>query len=81
MNLTELLMDILKSKNWGIFYKAKPLQTLAMMDNESPLLRVNVVDDEEIKSAIIEAIERYTNCQKNAQIDQASNQSENSTTG
>ena len=51
MNIVELIMDVLKSENWGVYYKNQPMQTLEMQDGD-PLYKINQVDDEDVEQAI-----------------------------
>ena len=75
MKITELIMQVLKSKNWGVYYKIQPIQPLETQDG-SALYKVNQVDEHEIEKVIEEALTWDT--QKTNPI---SNQSKNSTTG
>ena len=75
MEITELIMQVLKSKNWGIYYKIQPMQPLETQDGTA-LYKVNQVDECEIEKVIEEALTWET--QKTNPI---SIQSKNSTTG
>ena len=75
METIELIMQVLKSKNWGIYYKIQPIQPLETQDGTA-LYKVNQVDEQEIEKVIEEALAWDT--QKTNPI---SNQSKNSTTG
>ena len=35
MNIVELIMQVLKSENWGVFYKNQPIQPLEMQDGNA----------------------------------------------
>ena len=74
MDTIELIMQVLKSKNWGVYYKSQPMQPLEMQDGNA-LYKVNQVDDHEIVKVIEEALawDQDTN--------PISNQSKNSPTG
>ena len=74
MDIVELVMQILKSENWGVFYKNQPIQPLEMQDGNS-LYKVNQVDECEIETRIEQALTKWESSQNN------SNQNENSTTG
>ena len=74
MNIVELIMQVLKSENWGVFYKNQPIQPLEMQDGNA-LYKVNQVDECEIETAIEQALTKWKTSQNN------SNQNENSTTG
>ena len=51
MNIVELIMNVLKSENWGVYYKNQPMQPLEMQDG-NPLYKINQVDDEDVEQAI-----------------------------
>ena len=78
MNLVELLLGILEEENWGIYYKSKPMQSLALQEGDS-LYRINEVDEEHIESAIEKSITEKDYWQKSSQT--SSNQTENSKSG
>ena len=56
MSMVDILIHVLKEKNWGVFYKTEPMQTLTVQDG-SPLLKVNEVDDDVIEAAVLSVIE------------------------
>ena len=56
MSMVDILINVLKENNWGVFYKTEPMQTLTLQD-DSPLLRINEVDDESIEDAVLSVIE------------------------
>ena len=74
MDITELIMRVLKSENWGMFYKNQPIRNLETQDGGT-LYEVNQVDECEIETAIHETLTKW----QSSQID--SNQNKNSTTG
>ena len=47
MTIISLIQKILENNNWGVYYKAKPLQNLQVQDGV-PLLRVNDVSIETV---------------------------------
>ena len=51
MDIVELIMQVLKSENWGVFYKNQPIQPLEMQVGNA-LYKVNQVDESEIEKAI-----------------------------
>ena len=57
MSMVDILMRVLKENNWGVFYKSEPLQTLTLQD-ASPLLKINEVDNESIEDAVLDVIKR-----------------------
>ena len=75
MDITELIMQVLKSKNWGVYYKIQPMQPLETQDGTA-LYKVNQVDECEIEKAIEEALAWDI-----TKTNPISNQSKNSTTG
>jgi hypothetical protein len=77
MDIVELIMQMLKSENWGVFYKNQPIQPLEMQDGNA-LYKVNQVDEVEVETAIEKALIKDKPW-KSSQID--SNQNKNSTTG
>ena len=74
MDIVELIMQMLKSENWGVFYKNQPIQPLEMQDGNA-LYKVNQVDESEIEAVIEQALTKWDTSQIN------SNQNKNSTTG
>ena len=52
MDIVEIIMSVLKSENWGVYYKNQPMQPLEMQDG-NPLYKINQVDDIDVEQAII----------------------------
>ena len=75
MDTIELIMQVLKSKNWGVYYKSQPMQPLETQDGTA-LYKVNQVDECEIEKVITEAL-----TWDSTETNPISNQSKNSTTG
>ena len=75
MDITELIFKVLKSKNWGVYYKSQPIQPLETQDGTA-LYKVNQVDECEIEKVIEEALAWDT-----TETNPISNQNKNSTTG
>ena len=50
-DIAELVCNVLKEKQWGIFFKNEPIQALPVQNNTT-LYKVNEVKDEELVSAI-----------------------------
>ena len=75
MDITELIFKILKSENWGVFYKNQPMRTLDTQDGGT-LYEVNQVDECEIEKVTTEALTWDSN-----ETNPISNQNKNSTTG
>ena len=75
MDIIDIILNTLKDNNWGIYYKSKPLQTLQIQDG-SPLLKVNEVDEELIENAVEEEITtKRDEWTKSSQINSSQNQS------
>ena len=55
MNIVELIMKVLKSENWGVFYRNQPIRPLEMQDG-NPLYKINLVDDDDIERALINTL-------------------------
>ena len=77
MDIVELIMKVLKSENWGVFYKNQPIQPLEMQDGNA-LYKVNQVDENDIETAIEQALTKGESWES-SQIDL--NQNKNSKTG
>jgi len=78
MDIVELIMQVLKSENWGVYYKNQPIQPLEMKDGDA-LYKVNQVDETEIETIITGALIKGEAWEEPSQTD--SSQSKNSTTG
>ena len=52
MTVVEILLKALKQSHCGVYYKTEPIQTLIVQDG-SPLLKVNEVDDDTVEEAIL----------------------------
>ena len=78
MDIVELIMQVLKSENWGVFYKNQPIQPLEMQDGNA-LYKVNQVDECDIETVITQALTEGKSCKESSQI--ISSQNKNSITG
>tara|TARA_R100000742_G_C4244220_1_gene63372 strand:+ start:34 stop:504 length:471 start_codon:yes stop_codon:yes gene_type:complete len=73
--IAELVCDIIKEKQWGIFFKHEPMKALPVQD-ETSLYKINEVNRDELMDAVMQALEermsgwqeRKANIQEN-QID------------
>ena len=74
MDIAELIMQVLKSENWGMFYKNQPMRILETKDGGT-LYEVNQIDECDIEEKIEQALTKW----RSSQID--SNQNKSSTTG
>ena len=59
-NIAELVCEVLKRKQWGLFFKNEPVQSLPVQDSTT-LYKVNEVKEDELVDAIKEAIEERVN--------------------
>ena len=75
INIAELVSEVLKEKQWGIFFKNEPIQALPVQDNTT-LYKVNEVKGDELFDAIGHKMERITEWQ-NHQAENEQNQTEN----
>ena len=55
MDIVKIVIDVLKQENWGLYYKAQPMQPLEMQDG-APLYKINLVDDDDIERALINTL-------------------------
>ena len=78
MDIVELIMQVLKSENWGVYYKNQPMQPLEMQDGNA-LYKVNQVDECEIETVIEKALTKKDEPWESSQTD--SSQNTNSTNG
>ena len=70
------MSQILKEKQWGIFFKNEPIQPLPVQDNTS-LYKINEVKDDELVDAIRQAMEERMNEWQNHQAEEKENQTDN----
>ena len=56
-DMVDILMNVLKENNWGVFYKSKPMQTLNLQDG-APLLKINEVDDDSLSEAVLDFVKQ-----------------------
>ena len=76
-NIAELVCEILRNKQWGIFFKHEPVQALPVQDN-TVLYKVNQVNEEELVGAIEEAMEDRIQERKEEWQDNQTNQNQTS---
>tara|TARA_Y100001938_G_C8032688_1_gene401550 strand:+ start:567 stop:818 length:252 start_codon:yes stop_codon:yes gene_type:complete len=53
--ITEIVMQVLKRNNWGVYFRGQALQELPV-SGEASMYRVNSVRDESIRDAISEEL-------------------------
>ena len=73
--IAEIVCQILKEKQWGIFFKNEPMQSLPVQDNTS-LYKINEVRDDELIDAIKQAMEERLNEWQNHQAEEKQNQTD-----
>ena len=78
MEIVELVMQVLKSENWGVYYKNQPMQPLEMQDGNA-LYKVNQVDECDIEEAMQAALTKKERPWETSQTN--SNQNTNSKNG
>ena len=54
--IAELVCDVIKEKQWGIFFKHEPMKALPVQDNTS-LYKINEVNNDELMDAVMQALE------------------------
>ena len=73
--IAELVCQIIKEKQWGIFFKNEPMQALPTQDSTS-LYRINEVKDDELMDAIEQAMEERVSEWRNHQAEKEQNQTD-----
>ena len=73
--IAELVCQIIKEKQWGIFFKNEPMQALPTQDSTS-LYRINEVKDDELMDAIQQAVEERMNEWQNHQANTKESQTD-----
>ena len=56
MDTIEMIMKVLKSENWGVFYKNQPIRTLTTQEGGT-LYEVNKVSLDEIERVILNKLD------------------------
>ena len=74
--IAEIVCEILKEKQWGIFFKNEPMQSLPVQDNTA-LYKINEVNKDELVDAIEQAIEERMTEWQNHQAQEKENQTDN----
>jgi len=74
IKIAELVSEILKEKQWGIFFKNEPIQALPVQDSTT-IFRVNEVKDEEVTAAILNRINERMNTWESPRPNQTENKS------
>jgi len=74
--IAELVCDIIKKKQWGIFFKHEPMKALPVQD-ETSLYKINEVNRDELMDAVIQALEERTSEWRDAKANIKENQTDN----
>ena len=74
IKIAELVSEILKEKQWGIFFKNEPIQALPVKDSTT-IFRVNEVKDEEITAAILNRVNERMNTWESPRPNQTESES------
>jgi len=74
--IAEIVCSIIKEKQWGIFFKNEPMQSLPIQDN-TQMYKINEVKDDELMDAIEQAMEERMNEWQNHQAENKENQTDN----
>ena len=77
MDIVDIVMQVLKSENWGVYYKNRPMKHLGLQDGNS-FYQVNQVDESDVESTIEHALTKGSSWE-HSQTDL--NQKKNSETG
>ena len=77
MDIVELIMQVLKNENWGVYYKNLPMQHLELQDGNS-FYQINRVDESDVEQRIEDALTKGKDWE-HSRTD--SNQNKNSMTG
>ena len=73
--IAEIVCEILKEKQWGIFFKNEPMQSLPVQDNTA-LYKINEVKKDELVDAFEQAIEERMTEWQNHQAQEKENQTD-----
>ena len=73
--IAELVCQIIKEKQWGIFFKNEPMQALPVQNNTS-IYRINEVKDDELMDAIQKAMDERIDEWQNHRADSTENQTD-----
>ena len=73
--IAELVCQIIKEKQWGIFFKNEPMQALTIQNNTS-IYKINEVNDDELMDAIQQAMDERTSEWQNHQANLKENQTD-----
>ena len=54
----KVFTQILEENNWGVYYISKPINQLNVQDGDSPLFTVNKVDEDTVRNAFLQELDR-----------------------
>ena len=54
----KVFTQILKENNWGVYYISKPINQLNVQDGDSPLFTVNKVDENTVRNAFLQELDK-----------------------
>lgn len=57
-DVQKIIEDVIQSNNWGLYFKANPLENLPSQDGQH-IYKVNDVGKEEVTAAIVDAVQGY----------------------
>ena len=66
IELTEIVLAVLKNERWGIFFKNEPMQVLPVQDSATTLYKVNEVKED----VLVEAIKKQVELSAEERIDE-----------
>ena len=56
--ISKVFTQILEENNWGVYYISKPINQLNVQDGDSPLFTVNKVDEDTVRNAFLQELDR-----------------------
>jgi len=74
--IAELVCDIIKEKQWGIFFKHEPMKALPVQD-ETSLYKINEVNRDELMDAVMQALEERMSGWQERKANTQENQTDN----
>ena len=56
--ISKIFTQILEENNWGVYYISKPINQLNVQDGDSPLFTVNKVDENTVRNAFLQELDK-----------------------
>ena len=56
--ISKVFTQILEENNWGVYYISKPINQLNVQDGDSPLFTVNKVDENTVRNAFLQELDK-----------------------